>query len=178
MQGSELEIYPRVDRHMCRVYDDDDEVSALEAPVRAASCCTRTFGCLLAVLKGRYGERDCAQLGVGRPWLLLRHLHSSAGLQRHCITPQAAQELSAKSTVSPRFLQIIPDVTGWEFSGEEEVRGQKANVWVFTERCALLPAGNIHGPERPGQGMSVTARRGLCIHVFCSAEQRAPIMKQ
>lgn len=36
-QGTELEIYPRVDRHLCRVYDDDDEVSALEAPVRAAS---------------------------------------------------------------------------------------------------------------------------------------------
>lgn len=34
VQGTELEIYPRVDRHMCRVYDDDDEVSALEAPVR------------------------------------------------------------------------------------------------------------------------------------------------
>ena len=33
-------------------------------------------------------------------------------------------------------VQIIPDVTGWEYSGEEVVRGQTANVWVFTERCA------------------------------------------
>ncbi|KAK9824976.1 hypothetical protein WJX81_002463 [Elliptochloris bilobata] len=59
-KGSELEIYPRVDRQLCRVYDDDDEVSALEAP-------------------------------------------------------------------------IMPDVAGWEYSGEEMVRGQKANVWVFEE---------------------------------------------
>lgn len=87
-------------------------------------------------MKGRYGERPCEQPGTGRPWHLLWHLYCSGGLHRHCFTPQAAQELR-QSTVITLILQIIPDVTGWEYSGEEEVRGQKANVWVFTERCVL-----------------------------------------
>ena len=39
--------------------------------------------------------------------------------------------------------QIMPDVSGWVYSGEEEVRGQKANVWVFEQRCASL------GPAYP-----------------------------
>ena len=62
-QGTELEIYPRVDQHMCRVYDDDDEVSVLEAPVRAAPCCNR-FVCVCC--GGLSRKRACAQSGGRR----------------------------------------------------------------------------------------------------------------
>ena len=36
-------------------------------------------------------------------------------------------------------MQVLPDVSDWNFNGTYEMRGQKANLWVYKQRCVLVP---------------------------------------
>ena len=36
-------------------------------------------------------------------------------------------------------MQVLPDVSDWSFNGTYEMRGQQANLWVYKQRCVLVP---------------------------------------
>ena len=62
--------------------------------------------------------------------------------------------------------QIMPDVSGWVYSGEEEVRGQKANVWVFEQRYAFW------GPAHPRVACLWVLHSRLALHESGCVKQR------
>jgi hypothetical protein len=41
------------------------------------------------------------------------------------------------------IVQVLPDVSDWNFNGTYEMRGKQANLWVYEQRCVSVPGAPV-----------------------------------
>ena len=103
----EVEIIPRLEKLVCRLNEpDDDDVSLLQAPV-SLSCLLPPDASITA---------QCA------------HTVSDTTRSGLCGSMQGYPQSAAGT------MQVLPDVSTWNFNGTHEMHGQEANLWVYEQR--------------------------------------------
>lgn len=61
--------------------------------------------------------------------LKLPHVKLLHGLRQGCIPIILA---------SAMHLQVLPDVSTWDYRGQDEIRNQHCNLWELQQRCVYL----------------------------------------